>query len=382
MTATPSTACHRRGRRRTLIAGGLAGAVALAWGLAGDPAAARRARSDPGAVGLLRAAADAARRVPYEGRRFLTTWSRGRAETSRVTAVHTPGDGVRYTSGAGAQGYLPDVSAGDSTGFTARTLDLLTRNYTVVRKPDAPLLGRRADVVEARRRDGTIAGRFWLDAETGLLLHRELIDATGRPVITSGFTEISFTVPAQGGTAPRPGRTRGAAVDAPAVTEAPAGGPTSANAAPNSAATSSILEQPLDARALAGLKRGGWPLPKRLPGHLTLYDARREAGGAVHLSYSDGLASVSVFVQPGTLDTTALTGWKKTVRHGRAVFCRESLRRWAVAASGGYVYTVLTDAPQSTAEAVAFDLPRGSDPFWTRLARGARRLASAADPFK
>ncbi|GAA0274700.1 hypothetical protein GCM10009527_083900 [Actinomadura nitritigenes] len=397
MTGTPSTACHRRGRRRTLIAGGLAGAVALVWGLAGDPGAARRARSDPGAVGLLRAAADAARRVPYEGRRFLTTWNRGRSATSRVTAVHTPGDGVRYTSPAGAEGYLPDASAGDTTGFTKRTLDLLTRNYTVVRKPDTSVLGRRACVVEARRQDGTAAGRFWLDAETGLMLHRELIDATGHPVITSGFTEISFAVPAAGGVAPRPGRTRGSAVDAPAVTEAPgatgteAEGPTSANAAPNSAApnsaapnsaATSILEVPLDARALDGLKRRGWPVPDRLPGHLTLYDARREAGGAVHLSYSDGLASVSVFVQRGDLPSGSLNGWKKVVRRGRTVFCRESLRRWAVTAGGGYVYTVLTDAPQSTAEAVAFDLPRAPDPFWTRLARGARRLASAADPFK
>jgi MucB/RseB N-terminal domain len=386
VTGTPSTACHRRGRRRTLIAGGLAGAVALACGLAGDPGAARRARSDPAAVGLLRSAADAARRVPYQGRRFLTTWNRGRSATSRVVAVHTPGDGVRYTSAAGAEGYLPDTSAGDATGFTKRTLDLLTRNYTVVRKPDASILGRRACVVEARRQDGTIAGRFWLDAETGLMLHRELIDATGRPVVTSGFTEISFTVPVPAGAAPRTGRTRGSSVDAPAVTEAPAAGtgadsPSSANAAPNSSATS-ILEVPLDARALDGLKRRGWPVPERLPGRLTLYDARREAGGAVHLSYSDGLASVSVFVQRGTLDTRALTGWKKAVRHGRTVFCRESLRRWAVAAADGYVYTVLTDAPQSTAEAVAFELPRHPDPFWTRLARGARRLASAADPFK
>ncbi|WP_344283331.1 sigma-E factor regulatory protein RseB domain-containing protein, partial [Actinomadura napierensis] len=335
-------------------------------------AAARRPRSDPGAVRLLRAAADAARRVPYEGRRFLTTWNRGRSATSRVTAEHTPGDGVRYGSGGGTEGYLPDASAGDATGFTAGTLALLTRNYSVVRGSDATILGRRASVVEARRQDGTPAGRFWLDAETGLLLHRELIDATGRPVITSGFTEISFTAPDTA--TPRRGRSRGSAVDSPADT------PTSANAAPNSAATA-LLEEPLDARALDGLKRRGWPVPKRLPGHLTLYDARREAGGAVHLSYSDGLASVSVFVQRGALDAGALTGWKKTVRHGRAVFCRESLRRWAVAASGGYVYTVLTDAPQSTAESVAFELPRGSDPFWTRLARGARRLASAADPF-
>jgi hypothetical protein len=46
----------------------------------------------------------------------------------------------------------------------------------------------------------------------------------------------------------------------------------------------------------------------------------------------------------------------------------------------GYVVTVLTDAPQSTAEAVAAHLPREADPFWSRLSRGARRGAAAGNP--
>ena len=76
-----------------------------------------------------------------------------------------------------------------------------------------------------------------------------------------------------------------------------------------------------------------------------------------------------------------MRGWQKTVRRGRTVFRGGNLRHWAVAAGDGYVYTVLTDAPQSTAEAVAAHLPRGdADPFWSRLSRGARRLVSAANP--
>lgn len=58
---------ERCGRRGAFLAGGLAAALALVGSLAGDPGAVRRVRSDPGAVALLRAAADAARRVPYEG---------------------------------------------------------------------------------------------------------------------------------------------------------------------------------------------------------------------------------------------------------------------------------------------------------------------------
>ncbi|TDB90483.1 hypothetical protein E1264_05005 [Actinomadura sp. KC216] len=360
----------RPGRRRTVLACGLAGALALVAALAGDPATARRVRSDPNAVGLLRAAADAARRVPYEGRRFLTTWNRSRSSTSRITVSHTPGDGIRYRSGTGAvDGHQPDSGpdATDPTGFTPVTLDLLTRNYSVVRGADSAVCDRPARVIEARRADGSPAGRFWIDAETGLMLHRELIDATGRRVVAAGFSEIRYTVPAKQpatyaiGAAPRGGAER-----------FPASGGQGA----------AVWSDRLDRADLAALRDRGWPVPKDLPGRLTLHDARRDGnGGAVHLSYSDGLAAVSVFVQRGTIDERTLSGWQKTVKRGRTIFHRESLRRWAVSAGDGFVYTVLTDAPLSTADAVAASLPRDTTSFWTRVSRGAHRLTAVANPF-
>ncbi|TDD38022.1 hypothetical protein E1287_06905 [Actinomadura sp. KC06] len=358
----------RPGRRRSVLVCGLAGALALVAALAGDPAATRRVRSDPGAVGLLRAAADAARRVPFEGRRFLTTWNRSRSSTSRVMVSHTPGDGVRYRYGTGAgDEYRPDAGAGDLTGFTAETLELLTRNYSVVRAADSAVCGRPARVVEARRHDGSPAGRFWIDSETGLMLHRELIDATGRRVVAAGFSEISYAAPAKVPAAYGIGVPRGGAARFPS-----SGGQGAA----------AVWSDRLDRADLADLRERGWHVPKALPGRLTLHDARRDAvGGAVHLSYSDGLAAVSVFVQRGTIDERGLSGWRKTVQRGRTIFHRESLRRWAVSAGDGYVYTVLTDAPQSTADAVAANLPRDTTSFWTRVSRGARRLAAVANPF-
>ncbi|MES9538279.1 sigma-E factor regulatory protein RseB domain-containing protein [Actinomadura sp. NPDC000600] len=363
-----------RCRRGAALAAGLAGALALAVTLTGDPAPARRVRSDPGALALLRGAADAARRVPYEGRRFLTTRSGGRAATSRVAVSHTPGAGIRYRSGSAGEGYRPESAAGDTTGFTPATLALLTRNYSVVRAPDASVCGRPARVVEARRADGSPAGRFWIDRDTGLMLHRELIDATGRPVVASGFTEISFSAsPIEpsplsrplGGLSRFPGASAGSPVENTRVRE-----------------SASAWGRTLDRAGLAELRDRGWPVPEDLPGRLTLYDARREKdGGALHLSYSDGLAAVSVFVQRGSLDERGMTGWQRTGRRGRTVFRRESLRRWAVSAGNGYVYTVVTDAPQSTATAVALSMPRGSASHWKRLSRGARRLATAANPF-
>ncbi|TMR07275.1 hypothetical protein ETD83_01395 [Actinomadura soli] len=357
----------RPGRRRSVLVCGLAGALVLAAALAGDPAVARRVRSDPGAVGLLRAAADAARRIPYEGRRFLTTWNRSRSSTSRVTVSHLPGEGIRYRSATAEDRYRPEAGAGDPTGFTPETLDLLTRNYSVVHGADAAVCGRPARVIEARRDDGSAAGRFWIDAETGLMLHRELIDATGRRVVAAGFSEISYTPSAKEPATYALNVPRGGAARFPA-----SGGQ----------GTAVVWSDRLDRADLAALRDRGWPVPKVLPGRLTLHDARRDAGGgAVHLSYSDGLAAVSVFVQRGTIDERALSGWRKTVKRGRTIFHRESLRRWAVSAGDGYVYTVLTDAPQSTADAVAANLPRDTTSFSTRVSRGARRLAAVANPF-
>ncbi|WP_030173048.1 sigma-E factor regulatory protein RseB domain-containing protein [Spirillospora albida] len=361
-----------RDRRRALLACGLAGLLALAGALAGEPAPARRAPSDPGAVGLLRGAADAARRVPYEGRRFLTTWNRGRAVTSHAAVAHTPGGVVRYEGDAGAGAYPDSAATGDTAGFTAATLALLTRNYSVVRAGDTAICGRRARVVEARRADGTPAGRFWIDADTGLMLYRELIDATGRRVVASGFTEIRL------------------GLGAPRVVPALAGGSGRGSGrldeqvVPNSATTLSMWPDELTGAEVAAMRADGWPVPDELPGRLSRYDARRGARGAVHLSYSDGLAAVSVFVQRGGLDERAMTaagGWRRTERRGRTVFRRESLGRWAVAAGGGYVYTVVTDAPPSTAVAVAAELSRDRTSFWTRVTRGARRIGSAAGPF-
>ncbi|NKZ09323.1 sigma-E factor regulatory protein RseB domain-containing protein [Actinomadura latina] len=361
--------CGGRGRRCAVLAGGIAGVLAVAGLLSGDPAAVRRVRSDPGAVGLLRAAAEAAQRVPYEGRHFLTTWDRSRSATSRVSVAHRPGEGIRYRSGASGAGYRPEPAAGDTTGLTPETLALLTRNYSVVRAEDAAVCGRRARVVEARRPDGSPAGRFWIDRETGLMLHRELIDATGRPVVVTGFSEISFTMPpAEHAVLGQP---RGGLLRFPGSS---AGGPVEG--------AGSAWGERLDRAGIAGLRDRGWPVPKDLPGRLTLYDARRErGGGAVHLTYSDGLAAVSVFVQRGSLDERGMAGWQKTFRRGRTVYRREALRRWAVSAAHGYVYTVLTDAPQSTAEAVAVNMPHGTEPFWTRVSRGARRLTSSVNPF-
>ncbi|XVQ12766.1 sigma-E factor regulatory protein RseB domain-containing protein [Spirillospora sp. CA-255316] len=436
---TGRTPAGRPGRRmRVALVCGLAGAVALAAALAGDARDSRRARNDPDAVRLLRAAADAALRVRYEGTQFLTTWNASGPATHRVKVEHTPGDGTYFTPhssapsspdlpasgqpapqsqapsrvgasaapGAGAppvsgaqpeagRAYQPDTLPvwGGSVGFTSDIFGLLIRNYEVVRGPEAVVCGRRARVVEARRADGTAAGRFWIDAATGLMLHRELIDGRGRAVAAAGFSELRV--------APAGGGGSGGGSEPLAMTSMRTPVP---SARPSGSVPAALpWADRLEDEELAILRDQGWPVPGALPGRLTLYDARRPASegrsqgrpgsgakrangagsgnGVVHLSYSDGLAAVSVFVQRGTLDETKFSGWRRTASRGRTVFRRDSLQHWAVWERDGYVFTVLTDAPEDTADSVVAALPHGEDAFRARLGRGFRRLVSWINPF-
>ncbi|HZB33624.1 MAG TPA: sigma-E factor regulatory protein RseB domain-containing protein [Streptosporangiaceae bacterium] len=353
-----------RYRHGAWLAGGLATALVLLLSVtSGDAGAAPVVRgSDAEALRLLRDAGGSVRATHYEGTQFITTWSDTggdkRATTSLVRVTHTPGQGtyieVRRTTADASRGtYEPDSTGarGGLTGFTPKMLDLMVRNYAVVQAGEDSVCGRPARVVEARRPDGSPAGRFWIDRDTGLMLHRELLDGQGRAVSITGFYDI------------RIGRPK------PQIHEV------------QTVATPWGRE--LAAADLGLLRRDGWTVPNSLPGRLELYDARQaDQGGIVHLVYSDGLSAVSLFIQRGELDERRFARWRKIDTGGRTVYEHNALRRWAVWDSDEYVYTVLADAPQGTADAVIAALPHGGPGFWGRLGRGLKRLGSWLNPFE
>jgi sigma-E factor negative regulatory protein RseB len=331
----------------------------LLWSVtASDAGAAPVAmRSDSEALRLLRDAGGAVLSTPYEGTQFITTWSDTGATTSLIRVSHTPSQGTyievrRTTADSGGVTYEPDGgdARGGLTGFTPKMLDLMARNYSVVRGSEDSVCGRPARVVEARRPDGSPAGRFWIDRATGLMLHRELIDGQGRAVSITGFYDI------------RIGQPKPQVRDVQTV--------------------ASPWGHELAAADLGFLRSGGWTVPATLPGHLELYDARRaDRDGVVHLGYSDGLSAVSVFIQRGALDERRFARWSKINSGGRTVYEHNALQRWAVWNSDEYVYTVLADAPQGTADSVIAALPHGGPGFWGRLGRGLKRLGSWLNPF-
>ncbi|MBC6470689.1 sigma-E factor regulatory protein RseB domain-containing protein [Actinomadura alba] len=339
------------GPAHNLVVGGFAAAVLLlSLVTAGDAIAARRPGSDPDALKMLGDAAGAARTTTYEGTQTTTTWSRGAPATAQERVAHNLGTGTFVRGRAvdrrsdARQAGVEEVHGGLG-GFSGSMLDLLARNYSVVRADDGSICGRTAHVIEARRPDGSAAGRFWIDRDTGLMLHRELLDPVGRVANVTGFRSLSVIRPGAG--------TSGTSGERPDASPPPG--------------------RPLASAELGDLRDHGWALPEGLPGGLSLREARR-SGEVVHLSYSDGLSMVSVFVQRGRLDERRFARWHRKITAGRTVFQQDALHRWAVWENGGYVYTVLADAPEGTSDAIAAAMPRSGAGFWQRLGRGFRRL--------
>jgi sigma-E factor negative regulatory protein RseB len=246
-------------------------------------------------------------------------------------------------------GLVADGDTNGAIGMTPQMVALLAANYRVARGGRALVAGRPAQQVLLRRSDGAVAARFWLDMATNLPLRRQVFDVRARLVSDDAFLSLTLD--------------RRAAMAGPAAREL----------------TPSV---PLTAGQLARLRAGGWPLPVRLPGHLTLVQARqtRAAQGAViDLAYSDGLSVVSLFLERGHLPVL-LSGWSEVAVHGHRVFADQDQRIMAWSARG-YVFTVITDAPQGTVQRVVAALPHGGGGFLDRISQGLHLMASWLNPF-
>ncbi len=312
---------------------------------------------------LLREAADAGRNVSYRGVQIVSWWSPEGTTTIVVRVTHQPGQGTMLrtvNTGAGPAGEFfvadePGAQPGDVLGVTEETLGLLADNYRVVAAGSGSASGRPAAIVEAHRDDGTLAARFWLDIATKIPLRRELFDGQARMINENTFIDLDL------------GR-RAAAYSMPILSTA-----------------SSRPWNSLTPADLAGLRAGGWPLPGRLPGGLTLFSARRattRSGPVLQLGYSDGLSGLSLFVQRGDL-SGPLPGWREIKAGGWPVYEHDPMGRGLTWSSHGHVLTLITEAGALTISAVVKALPHDAEPgFWARLRYGFRRVVSWVNPFR
>ena len=316
------------------------------------------------AVGLLTVAARAARAGTYRGMQYVSTWRAGSATEHVFEVRHDPRSGLLVSDpaspapafGMSDPGVSPDL-------LDDRLLGLLAAHYVLSVGPVQAFEGRVGSVVEARRAgSGLLAARFVVDRDSGLVLQRELFDAQGTLLRSSGF--VSLTVTPAGGARPGP-----LAVPAPVFVLAAAAG--------------ERVGQP----GLAALRSEGWLVPPSLPHDLDLFEARlRTAAGApvLHLAYSDGLTTVSLFVQPGHLGHPVMPGFRQQRWGGRPVLVATGGPNRVVWAGGGRVWTLVSDAPVETLTAVVTSLPQeraAGTGLLTRLRAGIGRVLTWLNPF-
>lgn len=296
------------------------------------------------ALDLLQAAARAGRDLTYTGTQQVATWRGPQAGSATAEVHHDPARGST-------------VDADEPLAVTAvldpRLLRLLASSYDLAVAGPGTCTGRSARVVEASRADGSLAGRFWVDHDSGLLLRREVFDDRGRRLRSSAFVELSVGA--------------GTASVAPAQQAA----------------------LPAET-AVAGLRADGWDVPRTLPGGLRLFATElttpRPGGQLLHLAYSDGLSSVSLFEQRGRLGSAPLTGFRPAEVDGRPVWVRDAAPERVVWDGGGRVWTMVSDAPPATVRAAVAELPHdgagsADGGVRTRLGRGLGRLGSLLNPF-
>jgi negative regulator of sigma E activity len=241
-------------------------------------------------------------------------------------------------------------------GVTTPLIQLLENNYVLSYKGGGLSFNRPAQLIEARRDNGTLAAEFWLDAATKLPLERQVYDSSSRLISVGTFTIAKIGTPAA----------------MPVFVSAPQ---------PSSTV---VWSYPMALPRLLAFARQGWVVPSALPGGLTLFtggETRTSTGPVLDLAYSDGLYVVSVFEQHGKL-ATKLAGWQKTKVAGHAVYAAVPDQRSFTWSGHDMVYTLIADAPSQTVDAVVGQLPHDEPPgFWKRISHGFAKLAHMVNPF-
>jgi len=309
--------------------------------------------SDPAAARLLERAAAAESVLGYRAVEVVSdTDGDGGQATAVLTLSHVPGRGTLVLEDASATTPSRAGLAQEGSRRPELLVPLLQRSYRLALGGTTLVAGRPATVVLAERPDGGTAARFWVDDRSGLLLRRQVLDRWSRVVSSQSLMRVWLSA-------------------SPAPFLPPL--------------LPSVGTPSLSGAAAAAWCDRGWPCPARL-GPLTLFDVRTVQGSAttaLHLTYSDGLSTVSVFVERGRLQVVPSMGTSKATVGGHVVLERGGVPSQLIWAADGYVLTVVSDAPRDVDDQVVAELPHGGadTSAWARLQRGAGRVLSWLNPF-
>lgn len=333
---------------RLVVLAGLGALAAATPALAcvPGPDAGRRTPDSDTALALLDSATATARDRAWHAVQEVTSWQGGRARTAVLDVQHEPGSGSVVTDPHDPSRAVVTVPSGV---LDDRLLGLLVSGYALALEGTQLCAGHPAEVVAARRRvDGTVAGRFWVDQRTGLVLRRDVLDETGRVLRRSAVVRLDLS--------------SGPAAAYPEVARAlrPSG------------------------RRVMGSELDRLRAPSVLPGGMQLFDARMHDERVLQLAYSDGLSTMSVFVQPGTPPQVPAA---RTLRRGGAtVAVVGSAPERLVWSGAGRTWTLVSEAPASAVDAAVAALPhegpvRARDHLLARVWRGLSRVGAWLNPF-
>lgn len=317
-----------------------------------------------GALARLSAAARAESGTTYAGRQYVTLSSTGSDRSAVVDLRHAVGSGYQVTVAPTMRTSGGTVVESDDAPTLVSPLDqqqlrVLAAHFTPSMAPGQRVAGRTTDVVELRDAGGRVAARYWLDRATSLPLQRIVYDTQGRVQRASAYTSIT--------------------IGAGAV---PAG--TRVTPTPTASATAEPVAELLRARDLDTMRGSGWAIPQVVGTRgLELIDARmvHDAPPALHLRYSDGIGTLSVFEEAGHLDADGLQGWRSASRAGADVRVAPGPPEQVVWSAGGRIYTVVAEDADAVDDVIA-DLPhaRPETGLRSRLWRGVQRVGSWVDP--
>lgn len=193
-------------------------------------------------------------------------------------------------------------------------------HYRLAAEPGGELLGRQTELVQLRPRDNLRYGyRLWLDRLTALPLKIQVLDGDGAPLEQVVFSAIRF------GESPPAAVEPATRIDGFAVRAA----------------------TPATPGGVPGERAPAWTA-ERLPPGFALSATRRKAGRVPgtrlwQLVYSDGVANVSVFIEPAPARTTPAPGGQWRVG-AESVYTRFS---------DGQQITAMGEVPARTVELIA-----------------------------
>ena len=291
-------------------------------------------QSAPEGIALLRRIYQATEKLSYSG---TFVYQQGaRTETSRIDRVTGPGGDIErlevldglpreiVRTRDTVRCYLPEsqtvklerrVDQRAFPGMLPAQISELTRNYTITRGEPLRIAGYDCEAVVLTPKDDLRYGyKLWADVKSGMLLKARTFNAKGETI--EQFTFAQFSI----GNVPRDRVRTRHAVQTWRIEDA--------------------------AVAPANLGRAGWSVNAELPGFRKVTEVTRRLGKsrpAGQMVYSDGMAAVSVFIEP-------IAGRNETVRPGPSSLGAFHIYTREIA---NHIVTVVGEAPATSVQRIA-----------------------------